>query len=60
METGTGTRTSTDHASAQLESIVGWTWSDRLGHVWHQLRAAVEEMNYAARRTVELQARLPR
>ncbi len=60
METVTGTRTSKDQASAQLESIVGWTWRDRLGHVWHQLRAAVEEMNYAARRTVELQARLPR
>ena len=60
METVTGTRTSTDHASSQLESIIGWTWRDRLGHVWHQLRAAVEEMNYAARRTVELQARLPR
>jgi hypothetical protein len=60
METFTGTRTSADQASAQLESVVGWTWRDRLGHVWHQLRAAVEEMNYAARRTVELQARLPR
>ncbi len=60
METVTGTRTSKDQASAQLESIVGWTWRDRLGHVWHQLRAAAEEMNYAARRTVELQARLPR
>ena len=35
-------------------------WRDRAGHVWHQLRAAVEEMNYAARRLVELQMRLPR
>ena len=60
MEAVTGTRTSTDQASAQLESIIGWTWRDRLGHVWHQLRAAVEEMNYAARRSVELQMRLPR
>jgi len=60
MENVTGTRTSTDQSSAQLESIVGWTWRDRVGHVWHQLRAAVEEMNYAARRTVELQARLPK
>jgi hypothetical protein len=59
METVTGTRTSTDQASPQLESIIGWTWRDRAGHVWHQLRAAVEEMNYAARRTVELQMRLP-
>ena len=60
METVTGTRTSTDQASAQLTSIIGWTWRDRIGHVWHQLRAAVEEMNYAARRTVELQMRLPK
>ena len=60
METATGTRTSKDQASAQLETIIGWTWRDRIGHVWHQLRAAVEEMNYAARRTVELQMRLPR
>ena len=59
METVTGTKISTDHASPQLESIIGWTWRDRIGHVWHQLRAAVEEMNYAARRTVELQMRLP-
>jgi hypothetical protein len=59
METVTGTPTSTDQASRQLESIIGWTWRDRIGHVWHQLRAAVEEMNYAARRTVELQMRLP-
>jgi hypothetical protein len=60
MENVTGTRTSTDQSSAQLESIVGWTWRDRIGHVWHQLRAAVEEMNYAARRIVEVQARLPK
>jgi hypothetical protein len=60
MENVTGTRTSTDRSSAQLESIVGWTWRDRIGHVWHQLRAAVEEMNYAARRIVEVQARLPK
>jgi len=60
MEAVTGTRNTTDQASPRLESIVGWTWRDRLGHVWHQLRAAVEEMNYAARRTVELQTRLPR
>lgn len=59
METDTGRRTPADHASPQLQSIIGWTWRDRVGHVWHQLRAAVEEMNYAARRLVELQMRLP-
>ena len=60
MGTVTGTRTSTDQSSARLEGIIGWTWRDRAGHVWHQLRAAVEEMNYASRRMVELQMRLPR
>ena len=60
METVTGTRTATAQLPAQLESVIGWTWSDRAGRVWHQLRAAVEEMNYAARRIVELQLRLPR
>jgi hypothetical protein len=58
MGTVSGTTTSTDQA-ARLESIIGWTWRDRIGHSWHQLRAVVEEMNYAARRTVELQMRLP-
>jgi hypothetical protein len=60
METVTGTRSSTDQVSSQLKTIIGWTWRDRAGHVWHQLRAAVEEMNYASRRLVELQMRLPR
>jgi hypothetical protein len=59
MRTVSGTKTPADQASPRLESIIGWTWRDRVGHVWHQLRAAVEEMNYAARRTVELQMRLP-
>jgi len=59
METGTGTKTSTDQASRQLESIIGWTWRDRIGHGWHRLLAVVDEMNYAARRTIELQMRLP-
>jgi hypothetical protein len=59
MGTVTGTRTSTDQSSPRLESVIGWTWRDRVGHVWHQLRAAVEEMNYASRRMVELQTRLP-
>ncbi len=59
METATSTRASTDQVSVPLESVIGWTWRDRIGHAWHQLRAVVEEMNYAARRTVELQMRLP-
>lgn len=59
MGTVSGTKTSADQASPRLESIIGWTWRDRIGHGWHQLCAAVEEMNYAARRTVELRLRLP-
>jgi hypothetical protein len=59
MGTVTATKTSTDQASPQLETIIGWTWRDRVGHVWHQLRAVVEEMHYAASRMVELQTRLP-
>ena len=59
MGTVTGTRGATDQASPQLESVVGWTWRDRFVHVWHRLCAAVDEMNYAARRTVELQTRYP-
>lgn len=60
MDTVTGTRTPADQVSAQLQDIVGWTWRDRIGHGWRQLRAAAEEMNYASRRLVELQMRLPR
>jgi hypothetical protein len=59
MGTVTGTKTSTDHASPQLETVIGWTWRDRVGHGWRQLRAVVDEMNYAASRLVELQMRLP-
>jgi hypothetical protein len=59
MGTVTQTRGSTD-GTMQLESMIGWNRRDRIRHVWHQLRAAVQEMNYAARRTVELQMRLPR
>lgn len=61
METLTGTGGSADQVSArQLKSMIGWTWHDRIGHVWHLLRATVEEMNYASRRLLELQMRLPK
>jgi hypothetical protein len=59
METATSTRGSADQGSAALESVIGWTWRDRIGHVWHRLCAVVDEMNYATRRMVELQMRLP-
>jgi hypothetical protein len=60
MATFTGRKTSADQASPRLETIIGWTWRDRARQLGHQLRAAVGEMNYATRRTVELQMRVPR
>jgi hypothetical protein len=36
-----------------------WTRHERLRILWHRLRGAVQEMNYATRRMTELQTRLP-
>jgi hypothetical protein len=61
METVTEARVSTNQVSAvQLESVTGWTFRDRIMHVWHRLCAEVQEINYVGRRFVELQLRLPR
>ena len=43
----------------QLEKSVSWTGGERLRCLWYRLRLTVQEMNYAACRTVELQMRLP-
>jgi hypothetical protein len=40
----------------QLEKSVSWSGRERLGCLWYRLRLTVAEMNYATRRTVELQA----
>jgi len=40
----------------QLEKSVSWSGRERLPCLWYRLRLAVAEMNYATRRTVELQA----
>lgn len=42
-----------------LEKTGGWTHRERLRLVWYRLRLTVQEMNYATRRLVELQTRLP-
>jgi hypothetical protein len=42
-----------------LEKTGGWTRPERLLILWYRLRLAVQEMNYATRRMVELQTRLP-
>jgi hypothetical protein len=43
----------------QLEQPVSWTGRERIRCLWYRFRLTVEEMNYATRRMVELQARLP-
>jgi hypothetical protein len=40
----------------QLEKSVSWSGRERLRCLWYRLRLTVAEMNYATRRTVELQA----
>jgi hypothetical protein len=42
-----------------LEKTGAWTRRERLRILWYRLRLTVQEMNYAARRVVELQMRLP-
>jgi hypothetical protein len=39
-----------------LEQMVSWTGRERLRCLWYRLRLTVAEMNYATRRTVEIQA----
>jgi hypothetical protein len=40
----------------QLEKSVSWSGRERLRCLWYRLRLTIAEMNYATRRTVELQA----
>jgi hypothetical protein len=40
----------------QLEKSVSWSGRERRRCLWYRLRLTVAEMNYATRRTVELQA----
>jgi hypothetical protein len=49
-----------DHRQLRhLEQTGGWTRHERLRIAWYRLRLTVQEMNYATRRLVELQTRLP-
>lgn len=43
----------------QLNKMGPWTGRERLRFLWYRLRLVVREMNYATRRLVELQQRLP-
>jgi hypothetical protein len=40
----------------QLAKSVSWSGRERLRCLWYRLRLTIAEMNYATRRTVELQA----
>ena len=45
----------TEHIQkSQLEKSVSWTGRERFRCLWYRLRLTVQEMNYAARRIVEL------
>jgi hypothetical protein len=49
-----------DHLQLRrLERTGGWTRHERLRIAWYRLRLTIQEMNYATRRLVELQTRLP-
>jgi hypothetical protein len=62
LETGTAAMANAGLDSAdfiqrrQLEKAVSWTGPERLRCLWYRLRLIVAEMNYATRRTVEVQA----
>jgi hypothetical protein len=50
---------STEHRMPSAEELVRWTGRERLRFLWYRLRLTISEMNYASRRMVELQMRLP-
>jgi hypothetical protein len=50
---------STEQPTQPAEKLVCWTCRERLRLLWYRLRLTVREMNYATRRLVELQTRLP-
>ena len=49
----------TEDQAQHAEELVSWTGRERLRLLWYRLRLTVREMNYATRRLVELQTRLP-
>jgi hypothetical protein len=49
----------TRHQAQRAEELVSWTGRERLRFLWYRLRLTVSEMNYASRRMLELQMRLP-
>jgi hypothetical protein len=49
----------TEHRVKRPEELVSWTGPERIRFLWYRLRLTISEMNYASRRMVELQMRLP-
>jgi len=49
----------TEERAQRAEELVSWTRRERLRMLWYRLRLTISEMNYATRRLVELQTRLP-
>ena len=49
----------TEQQAQHAEELVSLTGRERLRFLWYRLRLTVREMNYATRRLVELQMRLP-
>jgi hypothetical protein len=46
----------TEGTQARMTETVAFVGRGRLRAAWHRIRLIVDEMNYASRRTVELQA----
>jgi hypothetical protein len=49
----------TERQVQRAEKLVSWTRGERLRLLWYRLRLTVSEMNYASRRLLERQTRLP-
>jgi len=49
----------TERQVQRAEELVSWTRGERLRFLWYRLRLTVSEMNYATRRLLERQTRLP-
>lgn len=49
----------TEQQAQRADELVCWTGRERLRFLWYRLRLTISEMNYATRRLVELQTRLP-
>lgn len=50
---------STEHRTPSAEELVCWTGRERLRFLWYRLRLPISDINYASRRMIELQMRLP-